>query len=234
MFQLSIIKDTVPIHPSDFGVPAQEAIITELNKKYANRVLHNVGLGICVFDLSQASEGKVRYGDGMLWYKVVFRLVVFRPFTSEVVLGKVKSSDEDGIRVSLNFFDDVYIPAMYLPQPSAFDPNERAHFWLPNPPENPSETEPLSVHVLLDTPTDTRMYIDAGEVIRMRVEADEFYDDEPGPVQKPEINGPVKAAPTGENKRPPYTIICSIGEQGLGPTAWWNAEQEAEDGMEEG
>ena len=69
MFQLSIIKDTVPIHPSDFGVPAQEAIITELNKKYANRVLHNVGLGICVFDLSQASEGKVRYGDGMLWYK---------------------------------------------------------------------------------------------------------------------------------------------------------------------
>ena len=29
---------------------------------------------------------------------VVFRLVVFRPFTSEVVLGKVKSSDEDGIR----------------------------------------------------------------------------------------------------------------------------------------
>ena len=53
------------------------------------------------------------------------------------------------------------------------------------------------------------MYIDAGEVIRMRVEADEFYDDEPGPVQKPEINGPVKAASTGENKRPPYTIIVS-------------------------
>ena len=73
----------------------------------------------------------------------------------------------------------------------------------------PPETEPLSVHVLLDTPTDTRMYIDAGEVIRMRVEADEFYDDEPGPVQKPEINGPVKAAQTGENKRPPYTIIVS-------------------------
>ena len=29
---------------------------------------------------------------------VVFRVVVFRPFTSEVVIAKVKSSDEDGIR----------------------------------------------------------------------------------------------------------------------------------------
>ena len=29
---------------------------------------------------------------------VIFRLVVFRPFASEVILAKVKSSDEDGIR----------------------------------------------------------------------------------------------------------------------------------------
>lgn len=30
--------------------------------------------------------------------EVVFRMVVFRPFASEVILAKVKSSDEDGIR----------------------------------------------------------------------------------------------------------------------------------------
>ena len=29
---------------------------------------------------------------------VTFRMVVFRPFVSEVILAKVKSSDEDGIR----------------------------------------------------------------------------------------------------------------------------------------
>jgi DNA-directed RNA polymerase subunit E'/Rpb7 len=66
---------------------------------------------------------------------VVFRLVVFRPFISEVVVAKVKSSDEDGIRrtfpfldskhlltrrpVTMGFFDDIYIPTAYLPQPSA-------------------------------------------------------------------------------------------------------------------
>ena len=32
---------------------------------------------------------------------VVFRLVVFRPFTSEVIIAKVKSSDQDGIRRAL-------------------------------------------------------------------------------------------------------------------------------------
>jgi DNA-directed RNA polymerase III subunit RPC8 len=57
------------IHPSDFGMPADEVLISEINKKYANRVLPDVGLCICAFDLSEAGEGKVRYGDGFLWYK---------------------------------------------------------------------------------------------------------------------------------------------------------------------
>jgi DNA-directed RNA polymerase III subunit RPC8 len=105
-------KDTMAIHPANFGAPVEQALIAELNKKYANRVLHDVGLCICVFDLSQAGEGKVRYGDGCLWYKgsflsallqsqwlniislVVFRMVVFRPFASEVIIAKVKYSDK--------------------------------------------------------------------------------------------------------------------------------------------
>ncbi|KAJ3482185.1 hypothetical protein NLJ89_g12154 [Agrocybe chaxingu] len=69
MFQLAILKDTMAIQPNNFGAPADEALIAEINKKYANRVLHDVGLCVAVFDLSQAGEGKVRYGDGCLWYK---------------------------------------------------------------------------------------------------------------------------------------------------------------------
>lgn len=57
------------VHPSAFGVPPEQALISALNKKYANRVLHDVGLCVCVFDLTEAGEGKVRYGDGFLWYK---------------------------------------------------------------------------------------------------------------------------------------------------------------------
>ncbi|KAF8731616.1 hypothetical protein AX14_004564 [Amanita brunnescens Koide BX004] len=223
MFCVSIIKDTIPVHPVNFGLPAEQAIIAEINKKYANRVLHDVGLCVCVFDLVEVGEGKVRYGDGFLWYKVVFRLVVFRPFTSEVIVAKVKSSDEDGIRLTMGFFDDIYIPTAYLPQPSAFDSNERAHFWLPDSPLT-------TTHEMLDTPLTDRMYIDQGEVIRVRVEADEFYDFEPGPP-KAQDGVAVKLEP----KRAPYVIVCSIAEQGLGPLAWWKgAEMEGAEGMEEG
>ncbi|KIP04192.1 hypothetical protein PHLGIDRAFT_109926 [Phlebiopsis gigantea 11061_1 CR5-6] len=222
MFILSIIKDTVAVHPSHFGLPPQQAITNELNKKYANRVLHDVGLCMCVFDLAEVGEGKVRYGDGFLWYKVVFRLAVFRPFPSEVILAKVKSSDEDGIRLTLGFFDDVYVPRIFLPEPSAFDPNERAHFWVADPDSAISD--------LLDTPLTSRMYIDAGEVVRVRVEADEFYDDEPGPPKATEgvmANGQAKER---EGRRASYTITCSIAEQGLGPVPWWkNAGMEVMD-----
>ncbi|KAI0693068.1 polymerase III polypeptide H [Cytidiella melzeri] len=213
MFVLSVIKDTVAVLPSNFGLPPEQAITNELNKKYANRVLHDVGLCMCVFDLSEVGEGKVRYGDGCLWYKVVFRLVVFRPFPSEVILAKVKSSDEEGIRLTLGFFDDIYIPLVYLPEPSAFDPNERAHFWLMG-------SDATTTHELLDSAIADRMYIDTGEVVRVRVEADEFYDDEPGP---PKATEGVQQAKT-ENRRAPYTIT------GLGPVAWWrNAGVEAMD-----
>ncbi|KAJ7355704.1 RNA polymerase III subunit Rpc25-domain-containing protein [Mycena albidolilacea] len=227
MFNLAILKDTVAVHPSDFGGPQEQVIIAELNKKYANRVLHDVGLCICVFDITEAGEGKVRYGDGFLWYKVIFRMVIFRPFTSEVLLAKVMSSDRYGIRLTLGFFDDIYVPIAYLPHPNAFDPNEPAHFWLPNAEET---TE------LLDSPTVDRMWIDKGEVVRVRIEADEFYDDEPGPVKMADGLQVVREV----QARAPFTITASMAEQGLGPTSWWSAAQleegaEGDDGaMDEG
>jgi DNA-directed RNA polymerase III subunit RPC8 len=63
-------------------------------------------------------------------------------------------------------------------------------------------SEASSTHELLDSPTSDRMYIDTGEVMRVRVEADEFYDDEPGP---PKATEGVQQAKV-ENRRAPYTI----------------------------
>lgn len=165
-------------------------------------------------------------------------MVVFRPFTSEVIIAKVKSSDEDGIRrdffkinslyvkvlmsqifsVTVGFFDDMYIPTAFLPQPSALyvsynlsffpllsflnllntsDPNERCHFWM-------SESTLTSSAELLDTPVAERMYIERDEIIRVRVETDEFYDDEPGP---PKLTEGVQVK--RESKRAPYTVCVS-------------------------
>lgn len=120
------------------------------------------------------------------------------------------------------------------------DPNERAHFWLP-------DSEATTSQQLLDSPVAERMYIDQGEVVRVRVEAEDFYDDEPGPPKMAEGVQVVR-----EPKRAPYNIIvrdlcfsrylcssvfqCSIAEQGLGPVAWWSTAQQVEedDAMDQG
>ena len=57
---------------------------------------------------------------------------------------------------------------------------------------------------MLDTPVTERMYIERDEVIRVRVESDEFYDDEPGP---PKVTEGVQAK--RESKRSPYTVCVS-------------------------
>jgi len=75
------------------------------------------------------------------------------------------------------------------------DPNERAHFWLP-------DSEASVSRQLLDSPVSERMYIDQGEVLRVRVEAEDFYDDEPGPPKMAEGVQVMR-----EPKRAPYNII---------------------------
>lgn len=116
MFILSTLSDTIFIPSSSFTrvdpsssasssaqiAPTSLSSLSQaLNAKYANRVIPDVGLCICLFDVLEASEGRVKWGDGGLWHKCRFRLAVFRPFVGEVLVGKVMSSDEGGIRGEL-------------------------------------------------------------------------------------------------------------------------------------
>ncbi|KAH6880977.1 polymerase III polypeptide H [Coprinopsis sp. MPI-PUGE-AT-0042] len=189
MFCLSVIRDAVRIHPQHFSD--------------ANRAPHDVGLCVCVFNLTDVGDGKVRYGDET--QVLTFRLTVFYP-----------SSDEDAIQPTMGFFDAMYIPAIYLPQPSALFV---AHVWLPD-----SEFVPTSE--MLDTPISERMHIDQNEVIR--VEQDEFFDDEPGPPKV--VERVIKEKATAW---PPYTITCSILEHGLGLLVWCRGAQQVVEGEEE-
>jgi hypothetical protein len=117
----------------------------------------------------------------------------------------------------------MWIPLIYLPQPCALyvsfffialhdtrsahiskmglarlsDPNERAYFWLPG-------SEATSTHELLDSPESDRLYIDQSEIVRVRVERDEFCDDEPGPPKAAE-----GVLISGQVRRVPYTITVS-------------------------
>lgn len=51
---------------------------------------------------------------------------------------------------------------------------------------------------MLDTPLTSRMYIERNEAVRIRVESDEFFDDEPGPPKAAEgvlVQKPLRRSP---------------------------------------
>ena len=173
-----------------------------------------MGMGVCGIKVHLCVLFDICANDQV----AVFRMVVFRLFTSEVVIAKVKSSDDNGIRctspsflsnqllatlsytVTIGFFNDMHIPAAYLPQPSTLyvvcppplslphthptlhycNPNECTHFWIPSP-LSPPPSPSTSPTFLLDSLVSLHMYIDQGEILCVWVEVDQFSDDEPGP-----------------------------------------------------
>lgn len=58
------IADLVQLKPQDFYKTSLEAIEDKINEKYANKVIPNIGLCVCVWDITDASEGLIGQYDG--------------------------------------------------------------------------------------------------------------------------------------------------------------------------
>jgi len=79
MFVLTTITDTVRIPPSMFAQPTLEAIEKEIDTKYPNRVIYDVGLVICRHgNTLEVGEGICVAGDGGAHHEVsrVVRLIL--------------------------------------------------------------------------------------------------------------------------------------------------------------
>ena len=134
MFVITTVAETICIPPSMFYQPAMTSVHDEIDKKYPNRVIMDVGLVICRYgDVLQIGDGVCVPGDGSAHHEVVFRLVVFRPFVEEVCVGTMQSCNEDGIFISLGeFFYDIFIPAYWMLRPSSFDEKSKLWVWAPD------------------------------------------------------------------------------------------------------
>jgi DNA-directed RNA polymerase III subunit RPC8 len=134
MFVIATIADTIRIPPSMFFQSTRECAHQEIDKKYPNRVIMDVGLVICRYgDVTQIGDGVCVPGDGAAHHEVVFRLVIFRPFVEEVCLGHILESNEEGIKVGLgDFFSDIFIPAYWMLRPSQYDKESGLWVWTPD------------------------------------------------------------------------------------------------------
>nr|XP_022312968.1 DNA-directed RNA polymerase III subunit RPC8-like [Crassostrea virginica]XP_022312969.1 DNA-directed RNA polymerase III subunit RPC8-like [Crassostrea virginica]XP_022312970.1 DNA-directed RNA polymerase III subunit RPC8-like [Crassostrea virginica]XP_022312971.1 DNA-directed RNA polymerase III subunit RPC8-like [Crassostrea virginica] len=204
MFVLSQMKDTVRIPPWLFHLNFNDAVIEALNKKLANKVVHNVGLCIALWDVTKLDDSYIFPGDGASHTIVHFRYVVFRPFMDEILTGKTKSCSKEGVYVSIGIFDDILIPADAMQHPSRFDDKEQLWAWE-------YETD--------DGKHD--LFMDIGEEIRFRVVDEIFVDTTPsGPDGTANQSSEVTDT---ETKKTPYTIVGSISEPGLGLLSWWDS-----------
>lgn len=141
---------------SDF-VP--QVLIDEINIKYSNKVILNYGLCIAFYDFLSVDQGTIFPGDGACHCKgktllitfshllVRFRYILFRPIEGEVIVGKIVTSNKFGLRISIDFMEDIWIPShnhifysiifsqkllhrlVVLPQPSQYDPLRRVWIW---------------------------------------------------------------------------------------------------------
>lgn len=80
-----------------------------------SQVLSSVGLVIKLHDILEVGEGVVLPGDGAAIVPVKARLVVFKPFIGEVIVGRIVLANEGGIRVTMQFFEHIWIAANQLP-----------------------------------------------------------------------------------------------------------------------
>ncbi|KAF4462780.1 dna-directed rna polymerase iii subunit rpc8 [Fusarium albosuccineum] len=194
MFILTKIADLVQIAPEDFSKRSIDAIEDNINLKYSNKVRFDkkIGLCICLYDLQWASEGLIGHGTGLVNVNAEFRMVVFRPFKGEVMIGKIRSSTPAGINLRTEFFDDIFVPFEELPEGAEYNHSEQLWVW------NVDEEQ--------------RLFYDKHEVVRFQVIDEEWHDQAPAGPTQPD-DSPLKT---------PYRIKASMAAPGLGLTLWWD------------
>ncbi|KAK2740411.1 DNA-directed RNA polymerase III subunit rpc25 [Myotisia sp. PD_48] len=188
------ISDLVQIAPEDFSKLSAIAIEDNINEKYANKVIQNIGLCVGFYDLLESSDGLIGHGTGLVNVNVKFRLIVFRPFKGEILLGKITSGTEHGIRIGMEFFNDILVPPDQLFEGAEFDYKEQIWTWA--------------------EASGSTLYFDVGETVRFRVESEEWHDQVPNAPERQDGSAPV-------DRKPPYSITGSMLVGGLGQIVWW-------------
>mmetsp|Transcript_24984 Transcript_24984/g.54472 ORF Transcript_24984/g.54472 Transcript_24984/m.54472 type:complete len:295 (-) Transcript_24984:338-1222(-) len=182
MFVLMTVADTICIPPYMFVQPTLTSVHSEIEAKFPNRVLMDAGLVVCRYgDALEVGDGVLVAGDGAAHHEVVFRLVVFRPFVEEVLVGTVAESTEEGIRVSLGFFEDVFIPGSRMQRPSYFDKESGLWIWTPRYGDDQDAGDGGDTSGVKTEESeegsgedDERFEIEIGEQIRFKVKAINF------------------------------------------------------------
>ncbi|ETV88845.1 hypothetical protein, variant [Aphanomyces astaci] len=222
MFVLCRVADVIQVAPELFSSDYSSVLIEEIDRKYANKVVADVGLCITHYDFIEIGDAYIHPSDGTSHTDVIFRMVVFRPFIGEILKGKIISCTEEHIRVSMDFMQDIIIPSYAMQNPSFFDKTERLWEW--KFPGREDDQDPY--------------YMYLNEEIRFRVTNINFTrvlktakgmqavtdatDSKPDKHEAPSRRRSSSVDLSDSDPKPAaLQIIGTIDEDGLGLSSWW-------------
>eukprot|EP00326_Haptolina_ericina_P013275 CAMPEP_0181205708 /NCGR_PEP_ID=MMETSP1096-20121128/20626_1 /TAXON_ID=156174 ORGANISM="Chrysochromulina ericina, Strain CCMP281" /NCGR_SAMPLE_ID=MMETSP1096 /ASSEMBLY_ACC=CAM_ASM_000453 /LENGTH=207 /DNA_ID=CAMNT_0023296519 /DNA_START=8 /DNA_END=631 /DNA_ORIENTATION=+ len=201
--------------PSEFGKTIVTAVTDALNEKYPNKVISNMGLCVAIYTIVRIGETHIHPGSPCQHVSVDFQLVMFRPFVGEVLTGTVVSCDEQGVRVSMGFFDEIHIPCTLLQEPSCWSTEEKLWFW--------------------DYSPNDQLFLDLDNELRFRVQHIAFRPPT-NMASARQAAATAAAARQGQEMAsaspslaPAMQIIAGIDKPGLGLTSWWPPDVDVEE-----
>lgn len=195
MFTLAVINDDIAVHPADFRDEFRLRLRRQIQNKYVDRIIPNVGLCIEFYDFVEIKDALVYPGDGKTsfgeaYFKVEFSVIVFQPVLDEWLVGTIAGSSQRGLTVSLGFFQDVEIPSSNLRTPYIYDATYNTWVW----------------QYRGETSETINFFYKKDELVRFRVTAVHF----------PEPTGP-----KGPRHHIPMQIVGAVDRDGLGCVSWW-------------
>lgn len=228
MFVVVSIEDKLRTAPEAFQRDPEDVLREEIELKYSNKVMVDVGLFVKLLDFTSVGDPYVYPAEGAAHQICVFRMITFRPFMGEILVGVILSCSKEGLVVTMDFFDDILIPPQSLPQPCVFDAKTVKWIWkyegmdFEMEPGDAIRFKVRSInytrvtttgkgHIMATTTSETMAKPSA-------TQPEKGFHEEIGQARRRSQSVDV----TLDDKVPAVMqIIGSIDEQGLGNPIWW-------------
>ncbi|KII63140.1 DNA-directed RNA polymerase III subunit rpc8 [Thelohanellus kitauei] len=123
MFMLVRLKILVEVKPQNFSEHEDQYIRNSILGRFVDKVVLNVGLFIAIHHIDSVEQPSIFPGSGSYFTHVEFTAVVFRPFIGELIEGRIKCINQNEIRLSIRFFEDIFIELPYSRGPTSSGPS---------------------------------------------------------------------------------------------------------------
>ena len=163
MFEIILCEDKIPIpyhhlitnsQTTEINVKPQ-ILLDIITQKYNDRVFPKFGLLIDLYDIVKAYECKSIPDIPVAYARVCFRYIVFNPPIGSVWEGSIINCNEEGIQLTLSFFNEIWIPFPNLPSGSEFSSTDNVWVYFASEENEDNDND--------------KLFFDIGDTVRFRV-----------------------------------------------------------------